>query len=1724
MKGRGDIKMKVKFLGKRKKIVHVVRFVKAVSTVIAVLLMIAIAVIASLVAYFWVTGYFKTTSTKISKAMQIQNAYYTGQYLGVYVQNIGQGKATLIANQCLYVDGALRTSANVNPGKLQQISYTLQESDIALVVDAISLNLGQTIKIKIVTSEGTFVEYSFTVNTFQGQNPYSLTLIASPPAGGSVAADNNGPYHYGDVVQLTATANSGWSFTGWSGDASGSTSPTSIVINGTNTVTATFTQNEYALTLNVVGGGSVSKLPDKATYHYGDNVQLLAADASGWVFSGWSGDLTGTTNPSSVVIDETPEVTATFTQNTYTLTIGTVGQGSVSLNNTGPYYYGDVVELTANPTVGWSFSDWSQDLTGSVNPETILIDGDKAVTATFTQNTYTLTANGDPSGSGNVLLNNTGPYHYGDVVQLTAIPANSSWSFSGWSGDLGGSINPENILIDGNKNVNAAFSQLTYVIHASAGPGGSILPSGDVTVTYGGDQDFTFTPEAGYNIDDVMVDFVSQGPLNYYNFTNVVAEHWISVSFVPNAYTITASYGPGGTIDPSGLVSVFYGNDQAFVITPSLGFHIGDVLVDGGSIGVPSGYTFYNVTADHTITVLFSLDVYMLTVNVNPLGTGIVSMNYTGPYHYGDVVQLTANANPGWSFSGWSGDLGGSNNPESIFLDGDKALTATFTQNQYTLTMYTVGQGSVTPGNGTGYHYGDVVQLTAAPVAGWSFQGWSSPPGGSANPASITISGNTVVTATFTAAVLDHFTITGYPTSVTAGQSFGGVVVTAYDASNNVLTTYTGQVYFTATGGGANLPYTSSSRYAFTSGDAGTHTFLGFSFSSTGSKTITVTDGTKSATTTTIAVTAADYPYYYTDLTPTSTPVGASTSFTYTITRQSGSGHNIGWATIRVPVGFTGIGGVTVTASNGGIWLSSVNGNTITVNAQSLAAELSSGSAYITITFTATAPSSPGTFGPFVSTVYEHRNQGGSGPGTLQNSGGSDPTVIVYAPGVLDHFTISAPASATAGSSFGSVIVTAYDAGNNVMTSYTGQIYFTSSDSQAVLPYTSVSKYTFVSGDNGVHTFSGFTLKTAGSQTITVTDGSVYATDSITVNPGAASKLVYTAGTSQTLIAGQVSSVITVQRQDQYSNPTTTGSITVQLASTSSNGRFYSNSGGTTLITSVTINSPSNSADFYYRDTSAGTPTLTASRTGLTSATTQFTIVAGGTVLDHFTFSTISGTKTAGTPFSITITAKDALENTVTGYSGTNSLSDSTGTISPTSTGTFTAGVWTGSVTITKAASGVTISTTGATKFGTSNSITVNPAAASKLVYVVGAEQTLLTNQMSTVIWVQRQDQYGNPTTSGDITIQLASTSSNGRFYSSSGGGTPITTRPISGGSNSANFYYRDTSAGTPTLTASYAGLTSATTQFTIYGYQLVYTAGSGQTLQTGQVSSQITVQRRDASGNPITSGSITVNLASSSGGGAFYSDSGGTTLITFVTISSPSSSASFYYKDTAAGTPTLTASSSGYKPAQTTFTINGAIQNPGFESDTSNPWIEGGSSGGGDAHNHSTDVQGHSGGYVGEVDTIDMSSNGLQYASLTQSMNPTVAVSNIPNVAGTFTAWIYNNGPGSGGYYSVEIIVYASTGGYALHYYWHVSTLSVPSDTATDKYIDMGFLPDQLPLDQWTLFSRNLYNDWVTVKGLSSSLSIGSIQLRSNGNRISSTNEQGQEIYFDDLALQTLP
>jgi len=149
-------------------------------------------------------------------------------------------------------------------------------------------------------------------------NQYTLTVTVAPSnAAGSVSKNSNkATYANGESVTLTASPNSGYTFSHWSGDATGSINPITLTMDGNKTVTAIFTQNQYTLTVNITpsGSGSVARNPDKLSYIYGDQVTLTAAPNSGYIFDRWMGGIAGTTNPITVTINGNKTVTANFTQ------------------------------------------------------------------------------------------------------------------------------------------------------------------------------------------------------------------------------------------------------------------------------------------------------------------------------------------------------------------------------------------------------------------------------------------------------------------------------------------------------------------------------------------------------------------------------------------------------------------------------------------------------------------------------------------------------------------------------------------------------------------------------------------------------------------------------------------------------------------------------------------------------------------------------------------------------------------------------------------------------------------------------------------------------------------------------------------------------------------------------------------------------------------------------------------------------------------------------------------------------------------------------------------------------------------------------------------------------------------------------------------------------------------------------------------------------------------
>jgi Carboxypeptidase regulatory-like domain len=145
-----------------------------------------------------------------------------------------------------------------------------------------------------------------------------------------------------------------------------------------------------------------------------------------------------------------------------------------------------------------------------------------------------------------------------------------------------------------------------HTITAASGSNGSLDPEGVIEVVEHNNQLFDMVPGVGFEVDDVQVDGTWIGAMDSYTFTNVTEDHAIYATFTLRHLTITAAAGPGGQIDPSGDVDIFYGGSRSFDILPDADKLIVDVIVDGVSVGAVATYDFINVTEDREIEAFFA--------------------------------------------------------------------------------------------------------------------------------------------------------------------------------------------------------------------------------------------------------------------------------------------------------------------------------------------------------------------------------------------------------------------------------------------------------------------------------------------------------------------------------------------------------------------------------------------------------------------------------------------------------------------------------------------------------------------------------------------------------------------------------------------------------------------------------------------------------------------------------------------------------------------------------------------------------------------------------------------------------------------------------------------------------------------------------------------------------------------------------------------------------------
>jgi uncharacterized repeat protein (TIGR02543 family) len=212
----------------------------------------------------------------------------------------------------------------------------------------------------------------------------AVVLSSSPPAGGSTVG--SGAFLPGTSVTIAANQNTGYTFTNWTDLLSGtvvSTSPAfTFVISTNRSLVANFSINTFTITTTAVNG-AVGASPNQTNYNYGTHVQLTATPNAGYAFTSWSGDASGSANPLALVMTANKNITANFTA-LYTLNTTAVNGTVAKSPNQSYYATGTSVQLAATPSAGYTFTSWSGDATGTTNPLTVSMNGNKNITANFT--------------------------------------------------------------------------------------------------------------------------------------------------------------------------------------------------------------------------------------------------------------------------------------------------------------------------------------------------------------------------------------------------------------------------------------------------------------------------------------------------------------------------------------------------------------------------------------------------------------------------------------------------------------------------------------------------------------------------------------------------------------------------------------------------------------------------------------------------------------------------------------------------------------------------------------------------------------------------------------------------------------------------------------------------------------------------------------------------------------------------------------------------------------------------------------------------------------------------------------------------------------------------------------------------------------------------------------------------------------------------------------------
>ncbi len=555
---------------------------------------------------------------------------------------------------------------------------------------------------------------------------YWLDVLANGQGSANTAS---GWYPATTNLTLLATPSNGYSFVDWTGDIVSTNNPLNLTMDQRYSVTANFNLNMYDVTATAPVGGSISPTGTSWVTYSSNIVYSITPDSNYHI--------------TDVIVDSTsigPTNSYTFvnvTNGGHTIdAVFGIDQYSLAVSSS---------HGTVTPAPGVYTNAYGSVLTNSVTTP------DTQGTTQYVCNGWAMAGNDPVSGAGNTMImthtnnasltwlwstnywgqwqvasgqgqidHSSGWYPAETNFSLLATPSNG-YSFVNWSGDTNSASNPLPVTMGRAYSINANFAIDTYSITATAGPGGSISPSGTVVIAHGSNRTFSISADANYHVDNVTVDGTPIGPTNSYTFVNVTNSHTITATFAVDTYTlgVASAY---GVPTPSGVTTHSWNS----VINASVS---GSPVMNGTTQYVCSGWSgtgdagsgtgttnSFNITQDSTITWAWQPQYWGQWQVAS--GIGQVS-EASGWYNSGANVSITATPSNGYHFAGWTGDVPLANtndNPVTLTMDQARDISVNFELD--------IGDVTITLSPPDAVAAGAQWRLTSGPDTSWHNSGF----------------------------------------------------------------------------------------------------------------------------------------------------------------------------------------------------------------------------------------------------------------------------------------------------------------------------------------------------------------------------------------------------------------------------------------------------------------------------------------------------------------------------------------------------------------------------------------------------------------------------------------------------------------------------------------------------------------------------------------------------------------------------------------------------------------------------------------------------------------------------------------------------------------------------------------------------------------------------------------------------------------------------------------